>query len=301
MDNDCDGSIDEDCHTWYADTDNDTYGDPNESIQSPTQPDGYVADNTDCDDNNTDVSPASAEVCNGIDDDCDGSTDEGCTTWYADTDGDGYGDPAGATESITQPAGYVADSTDCNDGNAAVNPGAIEVCNGIDDDCDGSTDEGCTTWYADTDGDGYGDPAGTTESITQPAGYVADSTDCNDGNAAVNPGAIEVCNGIDDDCDGATDEGCTTWYADTDGDGYGDPAGATESITQPAGYVADSTDCNDGNAAVNPGAIEVCNGIDDDCDGATDEGCTTWYADTDGDGYGDLAGATESITQPARG
>ncbi|MEZ5068509.1 MAG: MopE-related protein [Bacteroidia bacterium] len=132
------------------------------------------------------------------------------------------------------------------------------------------------TYYADSDNDSYGDLTNTISVInsTPPAGYVTDSTDCNDGNASINPGATELCNGIDDNCDGQIDEGCntTTWYADNDGDNYGDITNSTVSQTQPVGYVADSTDCNDNNAAINPGATEVCgNGIDDNCNGQIDE------------------------------
>ena len=199
-------------------------------------------------------------------------------TYYADSDNDSYGDLTNTISVInsTPPAGYVTDSTDCNDGNASINPGATELCNGIDDNCDGQIDEGCntTTWYADNDADNYGDITNSTVSQTQPVGYVADSTDCNDNNAAINPGATELCNGIDDNCDGQIDEGCntTTWYADNDGDNYGDITNSTVSQTQPVGYVADSTDCNDNNAAINPGATEVCgNGIDDNCNGQIDE------------------------------
>ena len=132
------------------------------------------------------------------------------------------------------------------------------------------------TYYADSDNDSYGDLTNTISVInsTPPAGYVTDSTDCNDNNASINPGATELCNGIDDNCDGQIDEGCntTTWYADNDGDNYGDITNSTVSQTQPVGYVADSTDCNDINAAINPGATEVCgNGIDDNCNGQIDE------------------------------
>ncbi len=200
--------------------------------------------------------------------------------YYADTDGDTFGDLNNSitSPSPTPPPGYVTNSTDCDDNNAAVNPGATEVCNGIDDNCNGQIDEGVTTtFYADTDGDGYGDAAVTTQACTAPVGYVSNNTDCDDNNNTIYPGATEVCgNGIDDDCDGQVDEGCgsNTWYADADADTYGDINNfvVDNNPTPPAGYVADSTDCDDNNAAVNPGATEICgNAIDDNCNGQVDE------------------------------
>ncbi len=150
-------------------------------------------------------------------------------------------------------------SSDCDDLNAAVNPGATEVADGLDNDCDGTVDEG-TGGGPDSDGDGYSPAAG----------------DCDDGEKLVHPGATEVCNGRDDNCDGTADEGITadTWYADADGDGFGDPGTGITQCSGPAGYVHDNTDCDDGSAAVHPGATEVeADGIDQDCDG-TDAGGT---------------------------
>ncbi len=147
---------------------------------------------------------ASDEVCNGADDDCDGVIDEGAsdaTDWFADADGDGYGDPLTVTPSCEAPAGAVADGTDCDDTDGDVHPGAPEVCDGKDDNCDGESDTD-RAWYRDADGDGYGDEL--EESCDAPDGFVSDGTDCDDDNAAVNPGALEICgNGVDDDCDGA--------------------------------------------------------------------------------------------------
>ncbi len=221
--------------------------------------------------------PVSVEICNGVDDDCDGQIDEGFpqNTYYADADGDSYGDPAktSITCATTPPSGYVTNNKDCDDNNASVHPGAIEVCNGIDDDCDGLIDEGVqTTFYRDQDGDGYGNLSVTIQACTAPSGYVSNSTDCNDGNAAIHPGAMEICNNIDDDCDGLIDEGVqSTFYRDQDGDSYGNLSVTIQACTVPSGYVSNSTDCNDGNSAIHPGAIEICNNIDDDCDGLIDE------------------------------
>jgi|GEM_PF-4853918 len=262
--------------TWYRDNDGDNFGNPAISVEACVAPAGYVADNTDCNDNNAAIYPGATEVCNGIDDDCDGLVDEGVlSTFYRDLDGDTYGNPFVTTQACTAPAGYVAINTDCNDNNAAIYPGATEVCNGIDDDCDGQVDEGVLlTFYRDLDGDTYGNPSVSTQACTAPAGYVTNNTDCNDNNAAIYPGATEVCNGIDDDCDGQVDEGVlSTFYRDFDGDTYGNPSVSTQACTAPAGYVTNNTDCNDNNAAIYPGATEVCNGVDDDCDGLVDEGC----------------------------
>ncbi|MBK6363887.1 MAG: putative metal-binding motif-containing protein [Saprospiraceae bacterium] len=141
------------------------------------------------------------------------------------------------------PSGYVADNTDCNDNNVLINPGATEICNGLDDDCDGGVDEGVqNTYYADADNDSYGDATVTTMACSPPSGYVTDNTDCNDNNVLVNPGATEICNGLDDDCDGGVDEGVqNTYYADADNDSYGDATVTTMACSPPSGYVADNT------------------------------------------------------------
>lgn len=289
--------------TYYADVDGDTYGNTSSTTSACSQPVGYVTNNTDCNDGNAAVHPGATEVCNGIDDDCDSSIDEGVqNTYYRDFDSDTYGNLNVTTQACSAPAGYVSNSTDCNDNNAAVHPGATEVCNGIDDDCDLSVDEGVlNTYYADTDLDGYGNLSITTQACSAPAGYVSNSTDCNDASAAVHPGATEACNSIDDDCDLLVDEGVlNTYYADSDLDGYGNSASSTLACSAPAGYVSNSSDCNDANALVNPLGTEVCNGIDDDCDLAIDEGVlNTYYADADSDGYGNSAVTTAACSVPA--
>ena len=309
VDDDCDGSVDEgavDTTTYYADGDGDGYGDPSLTADDCSAPTGYVSNDNDCDDSDASVNPAATEICNSVDDDCDGSIDEGVTTtYYADSDGDGYGDASSTTDDCSAPTGYVADDSDCDDADASVHPTADEYCNGVDDDCDGTVDESAvdaTTYYADADGDGYGDASSTTADCSAPTGYVSDDSDCDDTDGGVYPGADEYCNGVDDDCDGTVDESAvdaTTYYADADGDGYGDASSTAADCSTPTGYVADDSDCDDTDGSVNPGATEVCNSVDDDCDGSVDEGVTTtYYADSDGDGYGDASSTTEDCSTP---
>jgi len=293
VDNDCDGVIDNDASdepTFYADTDEDGYGDASSTLDACEQPDGYTDNSDDCDDGAASVNPDADELCNDIDDDCDASIDEDAAdfgTYYADTDEDGYGDPASTLDACDTPDGYTTDDTDCDDGAASVNPDADELCNDIDDDCDTSIDEDATdvvTYYADTDEDGYGDPAVTEDACLAPDGYIADNTDCDDGTATTFPGADETCNAIDDDCDITVDEDpidLGTYYADTDEDGYGDPASTLDACEAPEGYTGDNTDCDDTDEDFNPGEDEACDDRDHDCDGAVDN-------DADGDGYSDI-------------
>jgi len=294
IDDDCDGLVDEGVQTtFYADADSDGFGNPAVPQMACTAPSGYVSNSNDCDDTNSNVHPGATETCNQIDDNCNGIVDEGVQfTFYADTDGDGYGNAASSLLACTQPAGYVTNADDCNDTNASIHPGGTEICNLLDDDCDGLVDEGVQTiFYADADNDGYGNAAVTIMACTAPSGYVANDDDCNDSNSTVHPGATETCNLIDDDCDGLIDENIlNTFYADTDNDGYGDVNTTIEACLAPNGYVSDHTDCDDSNTAIHPNATETCNNIDDDCDGLIDEGVKiTVYADGDGDGYGDPA------------
>ena len=318
VDNDCDGSVDEDgatdAATWYADTDADGYGDAATTNAACDQPSGYVSDATDCDDAAASTWPGADEYCDGADNDCDGSVDEDdaldAATWYLDDDGDGYGDAGTTTAACDQPSGYAATAADCDDGDAAVSPVTDESCNGTDDDCDGIVDEidaiDASTWYADADGDGWGDALDVQLACSQPTGFVDVDGDCDDTASAVHPGADEYCDGVDTDCDGSVDEDdasdVSAWFADSDGDGWGDATSIDIACTQPSGFVSDWTDCDDADAAINPGASESCNGGDDDCDGTVDEDdaadATTWSIDADGDGYGSVAITTAACEQP---
>jgi hypothetical protein len=175
-------------------------------------------------------------------------------TCDTDADGDGF---------VSRACG----GDDCDDGNASRYPGATETCDsvGVDEDCDP------TTLGPDLDGDSF---VSISCCNLQPDGTNTCGTDCNDspGGANMHPGAPESCNGVDDDCDGVIDDGVTgTFYLDADGDGFGDATHPVAACFAPVGYVANGTDCNDSNAAVHPGATEVFNTIDDNCDGRTDE------------------------------
>ena len=129
------------------------------------------------------------------------------------------------------------------------------------------------TQFADADGDGFGDRGRTVTLCSDEPGYVDDDTDCDDG-LEVNPAAVEVCDGLDDDCDGTVDVGAAdaaTWHADADGDGFTDPAASTTACAPPPGYAAATApvDCDDGDDGVHPGAEDLAgDGIDQDCSGA---------------------------------
>ena len=198
--------------------------------------DGYSADE-DCDDSDGTINPAATEICDNVDNDCDGEVDEEVkTTFYRDADSDGFGDIDVPTEACEIPTGYVPNANDCDDTQATAFPGNTEVCDGIDNDCDTLVDEDVTTaFYADSDSDGFGDLHVQTDACTQPPGTVTDNSDCDDTTAAAFPGNLEVCDEIDNNCDGTVDEGVTTtYYADLDTDGFGDPGLTQEACSCPS-------------------------------------------------------------------
>ena len=244
--------------------------------------------------------PPPEEACNGKDDDCDGVTDpegaSGCAAFHPDSDEDGWGLPGDGRCLCAPSAPYTASQTgDCDDSDAAVHPGGLEVCNGKDDDCDGNTDpEGttsCTPFFRDQDGDGWGVP-GDSKCLCGPAApYTASKGgDCDDSAQTVHPEAVETCNGVDDDCDGSTDPdgsaGCEVRFKDADQDGFGADGDSRCLCVPTAPYLAmQDGDCNDVDPHVHPKNKEDCDGIDDDCNGITDPenslGCAPYMTDPD--------------------
>lgn len=293
---------------------------------------------SDCDDNNPAIHPDAQEICDTFDNDCDGQVDED-NVCCPDADLDGFTTCDG----------------DCDDANSSVSPNAAEICgNGIDDDCDGQADEGCCApagtacddgnpctvgdvedgncvcisgsaapvGTACDDGDpntindvcdGTGNCAGTLCLDQDADGFTTCEGDCDDTEVSVFPGASEACDGVDNDCDGQTDEGCCAPAGTTCDDGLpctvndvedgacnctGTPApdgttcddGNSNTINDACvagqctgtlcpdddadGFTTCNGDCDDTNVNVNPAAAEVCgNGIDENCDGQVDEGC----------------------------
>lgn len=353
IDNNCNGLIDEGLAVnYFADNDGDGFGDPFNSILSCTGQVGFVLDNTDCDDTNADVNPAAIEIpFNGIDDNCDGimNTEDPCldatqlcdvntldglqgSSPYQSFNGEiiglfcngfvlnnpvyyefvspvenlsfnlavsncaiGSGLQAAIIDPCDEGTCFTTFGGACVEASAEIDAVGLTIGNTYQLVIDGCAGDSCTylielitnigsqgslqTYYLDADGDGFGDPNISVQDCMAPAGYSLNNTDCDDNNAAINEGAIEIPNnGIDENCDGIDD----VQGSDSDGDGF----------------FAD--DCDDTNPNINPGAAEVCDGIDNNCDGQIDEGFVleTYYSDGDMDGYGVGAGFTDCLQPP---
>jgi len=298
VDNDCNGLVDDGIsdQDWYADLDGDGFGDPAAFIETNcAQPPLSAADATDCDDADATLNPGAAEVCDGIDQNCNGTADEDLPLidWFPDQDGDGAGNiNAAPTASCGPIAGRVDNDLDCDDLNSFTYSGAPEICDNLDNDCDGTTDEGLPvqTSFEDVDGDGYGDDSTVLIDCAVVPGFVTIGGDCAPDDLTINPSAIEVCDGIDQDCDGAVDEGLPSfdYYDDIDSDGFGAGPVVGNSCELPPDTSTTAGDCDDADETSYPGAIEQCDGLDNDCNNVVDDDVptTNWYSDSDGDGFG---------------
>lgn len=281
VDNDCNDLTDDDDPgvvdqgTWFPDTDKDGFGSKDGEVVSCEQPPSTVTDNTDCNDDEAASFPGNPEICDLIDNDCDELTDDedddvtDQMTWFPDTDKDGLGDPNTPTLACFLEVGFTDNDEDCDDDDPKV--------------------LGETTWYEDADGDTYGDRP--TLACVAPAKHVDRDGDCNDSDKAINPDAAEICDRKDNDCDKLIDDkdsdvtGTKDWYLDDDEDGYGEEGGTSSTACfAPTGRVEDDSDCDDSNAAINPGMpFDFDDDEDNDCDSSIDEdvGSETYSHDDD--------------------
>lgn len=332
QDDNCDNRIDEmgaqGCINYYRDDDKDGRGVDGDVRCMCEGARPYTATLAgDCKDNDDTVFPGNTEVCNGKDDNCVGGIDEddaeGCTVWFMDNDRDGSGNTLMSRCMCKKIAGSwdAPEGGDCNDNNFNIRPGRTEICNeGVDDDCDGQADAentlGCVFYCMDADDDGFGNefdrkclcaPVGKYD--TRKCGQDdLNKADCNDNDAQIFPGAAERCATMkDDNCDGNINEagavGCTVYYLDKDGDGYG-TNGSGQCLCAPKDLQRGSKDgdCNDNDFTINPGAQERCGGVDENCNGVFDDegadGCRDYYLDEDGDQYGAEGTQTKCYCQP---
>ncbi len=253
--------------------------------------DGLVTGDERCDDGN-DVDGDGCETdCRFT---CEVDT-SASNTWHLDCDADGFAADGAQTEVVCLPPAAAScgggwtlrapavGARDCDDTQSDTHPGATEVCDDVDQDCDGMVDEGLlSTFYRDADADGYGDADTTTTACTLPDGHVTNDLDCDDDCETCHPDGTETCDTRDNDCDGMADEGVrSTFYRDADGDTFGAASVTTMACAAPSGYVANDDDCDDSDSAARPNQTAYFTrqrnggGYDFNCDGVSSRQYTT--------------------------
>lgn len=287
-DNNCDGNADEGlAQTWYPDADGDGFGPNDAAYQACAGASGDVLQGGDCDDEPTGCGAAcspdlTTETCDGYDNNCDGNADEGLVqTFFLDVDGDGVGDTASAYQACEGAIGSVTMGGDCDDdpnqcGVDCTPGGASDTCDGFDNDCDGETDEdqGLTTWFQDVDGDGFGTAATALSACVAPTGFVSAAGDCDDDpavcGASCSPAlTAEVCDGFDNDCSALTQDGASEAWFNKPCDGDDSDQCEDGVVLCDAGDIV----CSDNaTSSAESDATNTCkDGIDNDCDGDTDD------------------------------
>jgi hypothetical protein len=312
MDDNCDGTVDDE----DFDLDQDGIAD---CLDLDDDGDGFL-DGVDCAPVDKDIYPGAQEYCNDLDNDCDGQVNEedsfGCKYYMRDVDGDGQGSNTDPPRCLCAPD-YATSYTallggDCDDLDTEIYAGAIEICNGKNDDCDNWTDES----YDNQDGDSEADCVDADDDNDG----VPDDEDCAPLDKDIFPGQAEVCNGIDDGCDGLVDEanavGCTVYWRDVDGDGYGSTNHPTLCLCAPDAALAytatQGNDCDDLSNSKFPGATEVCNYQDDNCNGTDDEGvaspcndcyelCVMEIGPEGVEGFNEGLGSSQGVNADAQG
>jgi hypothetical protein len=290
-DNDCDGATTDDdsaeASTWYLDSDGDGFAGATTSVHCADPGQHWYSANTDCDDD-TDgtIFPEAPELCDGKDNDCDEATSDDdsveASVWYFDGDGDGHAGSVASVHCEDPGADWYALASDCDDdSDETIFPGAPELCDGKDNDCNGATsdDEGPYTpsWYFDGDGDGF---AGATHQVAcndPGVDWYSEAADCDDDtDATIFPDAPELCDGKDNDCDVVTTDDdsadALTWYFDGDGDGFAGNVALGACVDPGDDWYEAATDCQDSEPSTYPGAPELCDAIDNDCDPETSDG-----------------------------